>query len=132
MLSLYQCIVVYLELDYTPDLYSNIASSALPSWLSLCRLFLYLSCMTKQSIKLDGSLGAIASSKLCKDLSLGVRAKQRKVAVLPVVLLCLPKPSHFLLLDLFSIDRMTSQQGDVIMNSGLSEHAHYGRASAAN
>ena len=43
----------YLELDYTPDLYSNFVSGALPRWLSLCRLFLYLYIyITKQNTKL--------------------------------------------------------------------------------
>ena len=40
---------LYLELDYTPDLYSNFVSSTLPGWLSLCRLFLYLSGKNKNA-----------------------------------------------------------------------------------
>ena len=114
MLSLYQCIVVYLELDYTPDLYSNLASSALPSWLSLCRLFLYLSCMAKLSIKFDGSLGAIASRKSYVRTFLSVsEPNSARLLSFQSYFFAFLSPAIFLNL-LFSIDRVTSQQGDVI------------------
>ena len=79
MHNLFLC---YFELYYTPNLHANFRASSGPRLLGFCSSLLNLAWALKQANISD-----------CY-LSLLIRTKESKIAVLPVVFLCLYETSH--------------------------------------
>ena len=80
--SMHNLFVCYFELHYTPNLHANFRASSGPRLLGFCSSLLNLAWALKQ-----------ANTSDCY-LSLLIRTKESKIAVLPVVFLCLYETSH--------------------------------------